>query len=381
MADSSGPSVRPRRIPFALRAGIVLLAILLTFLFIWLLGFVLDDIGDLNPPDYNALMDAAAPAELTERQAALGKELQRIGREIARRRERQATLQEGMDNARSLMDQMIKLHQLYLERGEGAPPDQEALLLSQERFLEAQNQFEQINNEIAGLNEAQHAAQDEQNAIAERIEEILQPAREQYEAELTRHRLLVGSLKLAFIVPVLLAAAWLTVRRRASIYRPIYIALCVAAFWKVAGVMWDYFPREFFKYIAIAAALVVTIGLLVRLLRAVARPRPLDLLKRYREGYKSQHCPVCDYPIGRGPLRFAVWTRGGPRALAAGGETPPLEDTPYTCPACGTPLYERCGACGWLRHSLLPHCESCGARNDGAESVNGTQRVEGTEAT
>ncbi|MHC4105255.1 MAG: double zinc ribbon domain-containing protein, partial [Planctomycetota bacterium] len=32
----------------------------------------------------------------------------------------------------------------------------------------------------------------------------------------------------------------------------------------------------------------------------------------------------------------------------------------YTCPACGTELYEKCDKCSDIRHSLLPFCEHCG---------------------
>jgi predicted RNA-binding Zn-ribbon protein involved in translation (DUF1610 family) len=92
------------------------------------------------------------------------------------------------------------------------------------------------------------------------------------------------------------------------------------------------------------------------------------LLKQYREAYEHFFCPVCEYPIRRGPLRFLTWTRRSIRKL-----TPPPAaadtDAAYTCPACGSHLYEQCGQCRSVRHSLLPFCEKCGAEKPVAASA------------
>jgi hypothetical protein len=33
----------------------------------------------------------------------------------------------------------------------------------------------------------------------------------------------------------------------------------------------------------------------------------------------------------------------------------------YVCPTCSTRLYEECGTCHAVRHSLLPSCQACRA--------------------
>jgi len=53
------------------------------------------------------------------------------------------------------------------------------------------------------------------------------------------------------------------------------------------------------------------------------------------------------------------WTRRTVNKVPLSGETG--EEKPYTCPSCGTPLFEKCESCGGLRHSLLPFCLHCGA--------------------
>lgn len=124
------------------------------------------------------------------------------------------------------------------------------------------------------------------------------------------------------------------------------------------------------------AAIAIVLAFLVWLLRKASRPDRSLLIARYREAYRGHACPVCAHPSARGPLRFAVWTRRGPR-LPTGVESAPesggAAKSPYTCPACGTLLFDDCARCGASRHTLLPFCESCGdERTHGAlASVSG----------
>ena len=150
----------------------------------------------------------------------------------------------------------------------------------------------------------------------------------------------MGGLKLLFIVPILLAAAWAWGRRKRSLLRPIFLACLLASFWKVGVVMFEHFPEEYFKYIAIGAAILIVLAFLVRLLRSASSPDPEIRLKRRREAYQKGHCPVCAYP-------WSSPEEGGPK-----GES--------SCPSCGTRLFESCRDCGGRKHSLLPHCVHCG---------------------
>jgi predicted RNA-binding Zn-ribbon protein involved in translation (DUF1610 family) len=84
-------------------------------------------------------------------------------------------------------------------------------------------------------------------------------------------------------------------------------------------------------------------------------------MKRFREAYSSHRCPICAYPIARGALKNALWTRKGPKPVVAPmTATAEEEDGPYACPSCGTHLYEKCENCNSRRHSLLPYCDRCG---------------------
>lgn len=348
--------------PALLRWGICFLATLLTFLLIWLLGFLLRDIGNLKGPDFSEISRSHLNLALTERSAALEKQISEIDVQVSRQREIQQNLQQSMNNARETMQQMMSLHRLSLEQ-KVTPSDteREALATSQKRFLDAQERFEQANEAISKSNQTKYDLSQELKSVRVQIEDQHQPARQEFDRLSRRHRFKVASLKLAIIVPLFLLASWSVYRFRESPYRPVFFAALIATFWKLGTVMFDHFPREFFKYIAISAGILIVLAFLVWMLRRSVRPGRMTQLKRFREAYSAHHCPICAYPIARGALKYAVWTRKGPKLAAPGpGVGGSEEESRYACPSCGTLLFEKCEHCGSARHSLLPYCDNCG---------------------
>jgi hypothetical protein len=146
---------------------------------------------------------------------------------------------------------------------------------------------------------------------------------------------------------------------RSGAYWPLVWAAFIAAFLKIAVVAHKYFPTNYFKYIAILVILAIVLRLLVYLIKMITAPKKDLLIKQYQQYYDKHLCPVCTKPIKTGPLRFT-----GPKkkaAVLAPTGTEAFEQQPYTCPSCGTNLYDKCGSCGKIRHTLLPYCEHCGA--------------------
>jgi len=93
----------------------------------------------------------------------------------------------------------------------------------------------------------------------------------------------------------------------------------------------------------------------------VAFPKTDWLLKQYREAYEAFLCPMCSYPIRRGPLKYMSWTRRTIKKMTAqAAASGNVADEPYVCPMCSTRLYEECENCRAVRHSLLPSCQKCG---------------------
>jgi len=128
--------------------------------------------------------------------------------------------------------------------------------------------------------------------------------------------------------------------------------------------MHEHFPRRYFKYVLIGVALALVVRVLVGLLRTVAHPKFEWLLKQYREAYEHHLCPICSYPIRRGPLKYLFWNRRSVGKLRLPAADPTAPEETYICPACGTSLYETCPSCGGVRHALLPVCPRCGAQKN-----------------
>ena len=109
--------------------------------------------------------------------------------------------------------------------------------------------------------------------------------------------------------------------------------------------------------------LLVVARLLIYFIRTIAFPKTQWLVKQYREAYERFLCPVCEYPIRTGPRRFLFWTRRTVNKMVVPtGRCE--EDEAYTCPACGSVLFEECPDCHKVRHAMLPHCSRCGAEKD-----------------
>ena len=88
MADTS----QKRDAPWPLRFAIGFLSLLLTLFFIWLLSFMLNDIGDLPGPDYNAIQKRHVPQEKLDEANDLATQLDGVEKRIKRQEEIQGTL-------------------------------------------------------------------------------------------------------------------------------------------------------------------------------------------------------------------------------------------------------------------------------------------------
>ena len=95
MADTS----QKHNAPWPLRLAIVFLSLLLTLFFIWLLSFLLNDIGDMPGPDYNAIQKHHVPQEKLDESSDLATQLDGVEKRIKRQQEIQGTLQQSMRNA------------------------------------------------------------------------------------------------------------------------------------------------------------------------------------------------------------------------------------------------------------------------------------------
>lgn len=346
--------------PWTHRLLILFFAALFGLLVFWLIGFVLRDIGTWPGPDYAALERQMLSRELVTQAETLDADAARTEREIADQKERQQILRESTAASQQTMNQLLDFQRLNLEQGADRTDDERQALADAERlFLSNQREYQQLNDEVARLSGRLRDLRQQRRDLETRIERRREPIRRQYEALYERHELRVAAAKLAVLLPLVIAGVVLFVKYRRSLYAPMVHAYGLAVLVRVGLVMHEYFPARYFKYVLILVSIAVVARILVHLLRLVARPGREWLLKRYREAYERFACPVCDYPIRRGPLRYLARTRRGPEPpVPAEAAT---ADEPYVCPSCGTRLFEECEVCHATRHSLLPACEKCGA--------------------
>lgn len=355
--------------PWINRFVIRVLTLILAALVYWLLGFFVKDIRTIEGPAFHEIEKKHVDSTLYERVRSLEKGIKGIERRVSAEREKQ---QIAGDNSRSLqgtINQLLDLQKASLEKGVSlSAMQQETLATSLNGFLETQKTYQDINAKMAEMMAEKRSLEDEKRGVESTIEEQQKPAREEFNHLSQRHRLKLAALQLAILIPILLSGAFLMIKKRPSVYFPLFLACGGAALVRVTLVIHEYFPKRYFKYILITVLLVAVGKMLVHFIKVVAFPKAQWLVKQHREAYERFLCPVCEYPIRTGPRRFLYWTRRTVnKAIPQRGT--PAEEEPYACPSCGTALFEKCAECGRVRHALLPHCRHCGSKKEAAETA------------
>ena len=279
-----------------------ILTFVLAVLIFWLPNFLVDDIRKTRGPDYSVIEKEFVDAALVERKDALHQETEGLQQQIADRHEEQRLIGEGSRNFQSTINQLLETKRLSIEK-DVAPAENEKDVLSAslEAFLESQKNYQELNQQIAGLAAQKRKLEQEKREAEAELVQQHEPAREAYRVQNEKHRLRLAALQLAVLVPLLVVGGFLVVKRRSSIYFPLYFAFAAATLLKVALVIHEYFPQRYFKYILIGVLLIVVGRVLIHFIRMAAFPKADWLLKQYREAYERFLCPVCEYPIRTGP--------------------------------------------------------------------------------
>ena len=349
---------------WGVRVLIRLFTLALGVLVFWLLGFLVEDIESIRGPDYLAIERAHVDQSLVRKREQLGKQIAELEREIGNKQSQQRIVADSSQNLQRTISQLIELRRLTAQKEVSLPESEKAsLTASLTHFLASQKDYQELNRSVADLTAKKLSLDDEKRQIEQQIETQRGPAQCEFQRLSERHRLRLAFYQLLILVPLLLAAGYLLIRKRGSIYFPLLLAVGGATLVKVALVVHEYFPSEYSKYVLIAVLLAVVVRILVHFIKIVAFPKMDWLARQYREAYERFLCPICEYPIRTGPRRFLYWTRRTvhkilPHPDASG------KDEPYTCPACGTVLFEVCASCQKIRHTLLAHCEHCGASKE-----------------
>jgi predicted RNA-binding Zn-ribbon protein involved in translation (DUF1610 family) len=345
---------------WGLRFFIILLSIVLGVLLYWLLSFIENDIGMMSGPDWTSVRGRYVTVELDEQQKSLTREIDALKRTIQVQTEQQRFLSADTVSQQNTINQLLSIQKQYIDKGQEFPAESIKILQdTQTAFLKNQEKNQRYNQEITELTRQQRDREDTQATLNETLKSQEEEARVEYNKLCENHRIRVAVLKLAFLVPVFLLVSFVFMKYRASLYWPMVWAAFLAAFFKITIVAHEYFPTRYFKYVAIVVILAIVLRILFYLICMISRPKRDLLLKQYQQDYDKNICPICSKPIRTGLLRI-VGDLKKKSIVIAGQETKGAEQGPYTCPSCGTSLYDKCQACGQIRHSLLPYCEHCG---------------------
>lgn len=345
--------------PWIHRFMIYFFTVVLAILVFWVLGFLVEDIEAIRGPEYPEIEKRYVDQDLVDRVQVLASEISEVDLAISDKREEMRIVSDSSQNLQNTINQLIELQKLAVQRSiPFSDKEQANLSESLALFLENQKRYQAHNAELSRLTELKVSIESERSTLEKKIAEQKVPAVEEFRTLREKHDLRLAGYQLLILLPMLAAGAFFVVRERGSVYLPLFLGFAAAALLKTAFVIHRYFPARYVKYVLVGGLLVAVIKLLVYFIRAIAFPKAGLLIKQYREGYERFFCPVCDFPIRRGPRKYLFWTRRtvGKLALPEGTD----EDSPYSCPACGTVLFEECPKCHNTRYSLLPFCQHCG---------------------
>jgi predicted RNA-binding Zn-ribbon protein involved in translation (DUF1610 family) len=347
------------------RIGAFFLSTTLTFLWIWLLAFLLEDVGRMSPVSYDEIYAAGMPSELVEELSGVDREVRLLERGIERQEQIQGVLKRDMETSGEVMGQMMDLQRLALEKGSvPSEAERDALATAQETFLSSQGQYREANIEIQSANRTLFGLQQRRTGLETRKAAAEAPIQKSYRAKVRVRALMEACVRLGILIPLFLVAAATVRRRWRHPWRPIYQSFLVATFWTLGYEMFEQFPALYFKYIAILTAIGITIAFLAWIIRKSTSPSPSLVLARNRAAYMESVCPVCAFKLSRTPIQGApAVKRRGQAPQEPAGPLVPEGRVDFSCPSCGTGVFEACGECSGSRHSLLPFCEGCGAES------------------
>lgn len=350
--------------PKSHRVLLYVAAALLTFLLLWFWSFVLRDISAVTMPQWEHVDKSKAIQGLNKQLDGLTSQQGAVSQTISDLEQSQRLLRDSTNSTRDTMNQLLENQKQLTEKNIPlSPSEQESIAQSQKLFLDNQNKYQLLNQELVTQNAEKVRVTHEISAVRKQLEPLEKNSRERYARSLEKARMKAAALQLGLLMPLFLLAFWLIINKRNSSYGILIYPFGISLFLKMMGVVHEYFPSRYFKYIALLGLIAAVVALMMYLLRMIARPKPDFVLKQIREAYDKQACAQCAYPIQRGWLK-----RAGLQGIQASRliaiptaiENQKLE--PYSCPSCGERLYEKCEKCDHVRHSLLPYCEYCGER-------------------
>lgn len=123
-------TVQHHRGPWSHRVLIVFFAVALGILFLWLLSFLVGDIGRIEGPDQSKFFEGRLDKKLVAANEELGEQISETRARIAKQKERQQLLQRSTAASRETMEQLLEFQKLSIEKNV-KPSDEEQKALAE----------------------------------------------------------------------------------------------------------------------------------------------------------------------------------------------------------------------------------------------------------
>ena len=265
----------------------------------------MNDIGSLEGSKYEEIEARHLDQSLVTKKAAQDTQLADLTHQVENQQANQHLHETSSQNLQQTVNQLLELQKQGLEKNLSLSDEQKASQANaMSVFLANQQKYQELSQNLARLLQQKQSLEDSQQKLEDQLEDQRRPARADFETLSARHRWTVAFWQLAVLLPLLGIGVFLAVKKRGSLYFPLYLAFGGATLVKVGLVVHEYFPSRYFHYILIGALIVVVARVLIHFLRATAAPKLATLLKQYREAYECFLRAVCEYPIrtGRAPV-------------------------------------------------------------------------------
>ena len=307
-------------------------------------------IGDLPQVEQSVV---AAQSRDTADQARIRSEAIAIDAQLATFADKKQIAQLQLDQARKASQTDTETFEAWIAaRTATTNPQQDPEVIARTRQLEGLKANERsLQTMIDGIDNQTTPLEQRQNALQSDLSRANQAAAPAQKRATFMQELRVFLLRLAITLPMLLAAAWLVLKKRQSDYWPLMRGFVLAAVFVFFVELVPYLP-SYGGYVRYGVGIVLT-GVaghfLIKNMRTYLERRheveaQAEVERRklvsHDEAFKkmaAQVCPGCDRPIAR------------------------MDGTESNfCVHCGMTLFDHCGQCETRKMAFFRYCLSCG---------------------
>ena len=284
----------------------------LGLLFYWLFGFAMQDLSKIPGPNYSEVEKEDVDQDLLEQERDVQARIREGKSRISRLQRKKSLLEDSIANLQQTINQLRAMTNQGEDRSTSRDDifDWETVNESLSAFLKNQKEYQTINKQIAEAQNTLDELQGRLESIQGQLDTQRDKAREEYRKRQHDHRKMISFFQLLFALAVFAVSVFVACKRRRHMYSKIFMALAAASFVRMVQVAHRFFPAFYFKYLAIIALIIAAVYLVVYLVRQIASPRRDLVMKKFKEGYERFVCPVCEFPMRLGPIRFGTFKRG-----------------------------------------------------------------------